>query len=190
LCKRSMMSVLPRFNSQRMLKDYTSSYYGPAARQSRELAADDFAGARELAAWKEKVRAAWPGVELSLVRAPADRVAFDEPLEIEVEAKLNGLDSQDLLVELVLDRMLGSEQPRRPPSSFFEADRPRAGVSYIGDREVLIATFERGEEANGACRYRLQLDSPWPGRLSYEIRAVPQHRHLPHRYGLGLMRWL
>src|SRR5690606_30770125 len=46
LCKRSMMSVLPRFNSQRMLKDYTSSYYGPAARQSRELAADDFAGAR------------------------------------------------------------------------------------------------------------------------------------------------
>lgn len=190
LCKRSMMSVLPRFNSQRMVNDYAASYYVPAARQSRELAADDHFAARELAAWKERVRAAWPGVELALVGSSTDRLSVETPLEIDVDVKLNGLEAADLRLELVLGRSLASERKRVPPSSFVEADRPRAGLSRIGDQEVLIAAFEPEPAASGTCRFRLRLASPWTGRLSYEIRAVPQHRHLAHPYGLGLMRWL
>ena len=68
LCKRSMASVLPAFNSERVLRDYLRDFYVPAARQGRAMAADGFEAARELGAWKEKVRAAWPGVALKLHR--------------------------------------------------------------------------------------------------------------------------
>ena len=67
LCKRSMASVLPAFNSERVLHDYLRDFYVPAARQGRALAADGFRAARELGEWKEKVRAAWPGVALKLL---------------------------------------------------------------------------------------------------------------------------
>ncbi len=48
LCKRSMASVLPAFNSERVLRDYLRDFYAPAARHGRALAADDFEVAREL----------------------------------------------------------------------------------------------------------------------------------------------
>ena len=76
LCKRSMASVLPAFNSERVLRDYLRDFYAPAARHGRVMAAEGFKAARELGAWKEKVRAAWPGVALKLLeqlRPPKSR---------------------------------------------------------------------------------------------------------------------
>ncbi|HEY8518740.1 MAG TPA: alpha-glucan family phosphorylase [Gammaproteobacteria bacterium] len=190
LCKRSMASVLPRFNSQRVMHDYARYYYGPAAKEGRALEANDYAAARELAAWKEAVRAAWPGVELRRAGGLVDRVSFDQPLVLDVDVKLNGLAPHDVRVELVLSPLLGTEVPP-PPKGLAEADRPQDGPGYIGDRQVWVAGFEPvGFQDDGWCRYRLELRSPWTGRLSYEVRAVPQHRHLAHRYALGLMRWL
>ena len=54
LCKRSMASILPAFNNERVLRDYVRSFYVPAAKQGRAAAADGFALARDLAAWKAK----------------------------------------------------------------------------------------------------------------------------------------
>ena len=69
LCKRSMASILPAFNNERVLRDYLQLFYVPAAKQGRAIAADGFRVARELAEWKAKVRAAWSGVELKPVRS-------------------------------------------------------------------------------------------------------------------------
>ena len=52
--KRAMSTVIPRFNMERVLFDYTQGLYQPAARQYRKLAADAFAGARQLAEWKQR----------------------------------------------------------------------------------------------------------------------------------------
>ena len=54
LCKRSMASILPAFNNERVLRDYLQSFYVPAAKQGRAAAADGFRVARDLAAWKAK----------------------------------------------------------------------------------------------------------------------------------------
>ena len=68
MCKRSMASVLPSFNSERVLHDYLRSFYLPAAKQGKIVAAGDFKVARELAHWMGKVSEAWPGGELQAVR--------------------------------------------------------------------------------------------------------------------------
>src|SRR5215467_4515510 len=45
--KRAMSTVIPRFNMDRVLFDYTRGLYQPAAQHYRRLAAEGFAGARQ-----------------------------------------------------------------------------------------------------------------------------------------------
>jgi starch phosphorylase len=79
-CKRAMMTVIPQFNMRRQVSDYVQGIYLPAARQGARLAQGDLAGARTLAAWKTRVRAAWPDVQLRALTPVPDEVPVTEPL--------------------------------------------------------------------------------------------------------------
>jgi starch phosphorylase len=188
ICKRAMASVLPRFNSRRVLRDYVRHYYGPAAAHGRAVAANDFAVARDLAAWKTKIRAAWPAIELQSASGVRSQTDFGQPVVLEVDVKLNGLRAEDVRVECVLSRQLCSAI-ERPRKQFAEARHAREGVTQIGDDTVMIAVFKPATGGDRH-RYRLELDSPWAGAMSYSIRAVPYHEALSHPYEMGLMRWL
>src|ERR1700681_1100727 len=48
--------------ASRMLGEYVSKFYLPASRQGHRYAEHGFEGAKAMAAWKARVRAAWPGV--------------------------------------------------------------------------------------------------------------------------------
>ncbi|HWN38820.1 MAG TPA: alpha-glucan family phosphorylase [Gammaproteobacteria bacterium] len=190
ICKRSMASVLPAFNSERVLGDYVNEFYAPAARKGRALAADGFAAARELGLWKEKIRAAWPGVTLKQVGTPKTEISFAERVTLEVEVALNGLAPRDVRVECQVRRVLGSELVL-PVQGYAENRRREQGVSYLEGRAVLLEPFTPGDvDGAGNCRYRLELEPPWAGTLEYEVRGVPDHAHLSHPYELGLMRRL
>ncbi|HEY9181640.1 MAG TPA: alpha-glucan family phosphorylase, partial [Gammaproteobacteria bacterium] len=190
ICKRSMVSVLPAFNSERVLHDYLRDFYVPAARHGRLLATDGFKAARELGEWKEKVRTAWPGVALKMLGEPAGEISFAQRVTLEVEVVLNGLEPRDVRVECQVRRVLGSEVAV-PVQGYAENRRPKHGVDYREGEPVLLAAFTPGDIGQeGACRYRLDLQPPWAGTLHYEVRAVPDHPHLSHPYELGLMRRL
>jgi starch phosphorylase len=190
LCKRSMASVLPAFNSERVLRDYLRDFYAPAARQGRVMAHEDFQAARELGQWKEQVRAAWPGVTLKLVSNPASEVSYAERVTIEAEVTLNGLAARDVRVECQVRRVLGSEVTV-PVQGYAENRRPTHGVGYQEGRAVWLESFTPGDvDSAGVCRYLLEFQPPWAGTLEYEVRAVPDHPHLSHAYELGLMRRL
>jgi starch phosphorylase len=154
------------------------------------MAADGFQVARELGQWKEKVRAAWPGVALKLASTPATDISFAERVSLEVDVTLNGLAPSDVCVECQVRRVLGSDLVV-PVQGYAENRRPTDSVSYREGRAVLTKRFEPGavDEA-GLCRYRVQFQPPWAGTLEYEVRAVPSHPHLSHPYELGLMRRL
>ncbi len=103
---------------------------------------------------------------------------------------LNGLLPEDVRVECVVRRMLGSELVV-PVHGYTETGRPEHGVFYLDSRANLLEPFVPGAvDTAGVCRYRLEMQPPWAGTLEYEIRAVPQHPHLSHPYELGLLRKL
>jgi starch phosphorylase len=190
LCKRSMASVMPAFNSERVLRDYLQEFYAPAARHGRALAAENFKAARELGGWKEKVRAAWPGVALKLLGSAATEISFADRVALEVEVALNGLEPRDVRVECQVRRVLGSELVV-PVQGYAENRRPKHGVGHLDGQAALLAPFTPGDvDAAGNCRYRLELQPPWAGTLQYEVRCVPDHPQLSHPYELGLMRRL
>jgi glycogen phosphorylase len=189
-CKRSMASVLPRFNSQRVMHDYARLYYGSAAKQGRAIVADDYKLAKELGEWKARIRARWPGVQLHSVEPGPDLIDFDDVVRIEVDVTLNGLRPKDVRVECVLHRRLCSELTV-PVQGYSDDRRPQNGLTYIGDELAAVWPFEPQEGRHGdVCRFRLEYRPPWAGALAYEIRAVPHHPALSHVYELGLMRWL
>jgi starch phosphorylase len=169
LAKRSMVSLLPRFNSVRMLEEYVNKFYRPAAQQGRIYAENGWNAARTISAWKERVRQAWSGVSLRRIDSAAVSVSFSEQLRIEVAAKLNGLGPDDVVVELLLSRRSG------------EPDKESAAARYV---------FTADAEAAGERRYVLQLAPELCGKLEYRIRAYPYHPLLTHRFELGLLTWV
>ncbi len=167
--KASMRSLMPRFNGQRMVMDYVRNYYAAAAKQQRLLAGNDFARAKELAAWRRKVDRHWSGVSLRRVdRAPAELPAGGA-LSITVAARLNGLDPDDVLVQCLVGRESESGEFVKLATHVF----------------VPAATHDAGEAL-----YRLDFMPQLPGLQYYKIRMFPFHPSLHHPFESGYMLWL
>ncbi|MFW2403999.1 MAG: alpha-glucan family phosphorylase [Gammaproteobacteria bacterium] len=191
VCKRSMATVLPHFNFNRVLHDYTVGFYGPAARRGRMMAQDNYQPARELAEWKSRARAAWPSVKLSLVSDTSTKMKHDARLRLAVDVMSNGLGPEDVRVECVLRRVTCSELTV-PVPRYSQDPRAEDGIRHVGDDVMSVVPLEPVADPvrEDTCRYELDFESPWCGALTYEIRAVPQHPHLSHPYDMGLMHWL
>ncbi len=186
-CKRSMISILPHFNSRRVLDDYCNGLYRPAARSGKQLAADNHSGARELARWKQRVREHWSTVALRGLSDLPRQLEFGAGMKLRVKAQLNGLKPQDVRVELLLKREMPQSSKALPPySSYRDNDEPAMGH---GDAPTPF-TFTGEVDSEGAHIFAVDCAPPWCGRLSCQVRVVPTHPLLTHPYEMGLMKWL
>jgi starch phosphorylase len=166
--KRSIATITPRFNSQRMVGEYLAKFYAPADRQWRLKHADAFAGARTLAAWKDKVRHAWSKVSLRRIDTPQKRLPYGDSLRIEIAVRLNGLSADDLTAEMLLERP-GASKAKAPRHLVLSHEGP------CGDGEDLFA---------------LTLTPDVCGRINYRVRLFPSHELLTHPFEMGMMIWL
>ncbi len=181
--KRAMMTVIPQFSTRRMLRDYADGLYHPAARQYRLLAAEGFAGARTLAEWKQRVRSAWPRVDLRLLSDAPSELPQRERLTVRIAATLAGLSPSDVRVEFVARRRLPQASFEPPALSSY---RP-AGSEGLWSA-ALAPTGE--QQPDGAAVFALDVQPPASGQFATEIRIYPFHDLLSHPYELGLMKRL
>jgi len=98
---RHTVSVLaPELLATRMVRDYVGELYTPAAAEARRLQADDHAGARRLAEFRARVRAAWGGV--AVMRSElGEATAASAPVAVRALVTLGGLEPGDVTVEAV-----------------------------------------------------------------------------------------
>ena len=167
--KRSIATITPRFNSQRMVGEYVTKYYAPADQQWRTKSADNYAAARALAAWKSKVHAAWPRVTLQRVDNPTKRIDYGECMRMEVVVRMEGLAPEDITVEMLLARP-GANAQSRPPR--------RLALDYQGRRD------------DGTGLYAMTLTPDFCGKIDYRVRVYPHHKLLTHPFEMGMMLWL
>jgi glycogen phosphorylase len=168
LSKASMKSTIPRFNAQRMVRDYVRDFYAPARDQRLKLDADNASRARELAAWKQRVRDAWPAVTVELMVQPSAHLYHDEQIPLRVRAHLNGLQAQDVKLECLIGRETDS-----------------------GDFDVQQTAFlpPTGEE-DGYTVFSIDLDPQLAGLQYYKLRLYPHNEAQSHRFELGAMIWI
>ncbi|WP_323794259.1 alpha-glucan family phosphorylase, partial [Nocardioides sp.] len=105
MLRHTLKSLGPKVLATRMVRDYTKQLYAPATETARALNSD-FAGARELAAWKKKVRAGWPEVKVEHVESSGVGDAPEVGSELTVRAfvALGDLSPHDVRVQLVHGR--------------------------------------------------------------------------------------
>ena len=166
--KGSIGDIAPHFTMKRMIDDYISRFYDPEAKRSKKLQAHDYALAKEIVAWKERVAAAWDGIKVLDVRQTADLVngTTGEPYRVEVTVDTNGL-GRDLCLEQVIYRSQdGQEQ-------------------LAGKREFKIV-----KEDGNIVTYELAAKAKDAGVFRYGYRLYPWNPALPHRMDFAFTRWL
>jgi starch phosphorylase len=164
--KASMKSILPRFNARRMVTDYVQRLYHPAREQHRRLALDNGAPARDLAAWKQRVRERWRGVSIALENPPPAAVHHDERVPVAVRVNLNGLDPADVSLECLIEV-----------------------ADDIEGRPQHVPLAAQGGD-NHAFRFARDLEPANAGLQQLRIRMFPSHPLLSHRFEMGLMVWV
>jgi starch phosphorylase len=102
MVRHTLKTLGPKVLATRMVQDYVHKLYAPAARSAKRVTADDFAPARALAVWRDKVLAAWPGVRVLYVDSQmAGDATLGSQLTLRAEVALNGLSPDDVCVEAV-----------------------------------------------------------------------------------------
>lgn len=167
--KASMKSIIPLFNAQRMVQDYTEDFYGPASQQHKLFVENNFAAAQELAQWKLKVHRAWSGVSIRRIDNSPEEIVTGYCLPIQVAVRLNGLDDNDVVVEC----LVGEETEDK---DFLDHSCHRLNCS--------------GQNENGEHLFNVDFMPSLPGLQFYKLRIFPHHRHLSHQFEMGYMLWL
>ncbi|MBK8330821.1 MAG: alpha-glucan family phosphorylase [Acidimicrobiaceae bacterium] len=157
-------SLGPFITAARMVRDYTTDLYEPAAAGSRLAAADDGAPAKQLAAWKQRVRTAWPVVRVVEVHSDTTPANEGDLRHVQAHVQIDGLDVSDLAVQ-VLHGAVDSEGE-------FVGSPNIVNLGFVGDG-VFEATYVVGEA----------------GPYGLTVRAVPAHPHLVSPVELGLVAW-
>jgi starch phosphorylase len=168
MAKRSIATLLPQFNSIRMVREYVDKFYAQASQQWRRFTADNYAASRILSEWKGRVQQAWGGVTLRRLDDPIQRITYSEGIQLQVAVNLNGLSPDDVRVEMLVGRASRQGQ----------------------EKELRVLPFEATGPMGGECLFTLETTPEYCGRLLYRIRIYPRHELLTHPFEMGLMVWL
>ena len=103
--KADLVTLGPEVVAARMVRDYVTQLYEPTATAADSLRTDEFAGARELAAWKARVRADWSGCKVLDVTASDEPASVGAEREVTVTVELGALSPDDVVVEAVAGKV-------------------------------------------------------------------------------------
>jgi starch phosphorylase len=165
MMRHALRSLGPLVRADRMVGDYVSNLYAPAARASRALAADGDRPARDLAAWKDRVRRAWGSVRIEHDEADGAEPSLGAVLDVRVTVALGELSASDVCVEVVYGR-------------------PGEDDEILDPMHVALTP---DDSAPG--RFSGSVELSQPGPFGYTGRVLPAHPLLQNAAELGLVTY-
>ncbi|WP_299529176.1 alpha-glucan family phosphorylase [uncultured Streptomyces sp.] len=169
MVRRTLVTLGPKVLAGRMVREYVERLYAPAAQARRAL---DPRTARELAAWKAKVRQAWPRVAVDHVETVTDTAdngsaELGSSLALRVRVDLGGLEPEDVEVQVV-------------------AGRVDSGDALL-DAQALPLKPAGGQDLEDRMLYEGPLALDRTGPYGYTVRVLPAHPLLASGAELGLV---
>jgi starch phosphorylase len=170
LVRHTLTTLRPRVQATRMVGEYVKEWYIPAARAARRIAAEDFAPARELAAFRSRLNAAWPLVEVLGVDASGlpDTPVVGAPMTVRAVVALAGLDPADVAVEAVIGRVDEMDEL---------SESVTVPMKHVGAVD--------GVEHDGTERFEAAVQLPHAGLTGYTVRVLPYNPLLASPVELG-----
>ncbi|MGH9072610.1 MAG: alpha-glucan family phosphorylase [Acidimicrobiales bacterium] len=172
--KASVRSLGPQVVASRMVREYTERMYEPLARRTAALSAAGHRRSRELAAWKARVRDAWPEVGVEWIDADGSSVDLGAKRRVEAVVALGALDPADVAVQL-LHGPVGATDELTVVNAV-DMEPVADGDSGRGGREPRR-------------RYTGTFSCAESGRYGFTVRVLPAHDDLASPVELGLAAW-
>lgn len=167
--KNSIAQIAPHYTMKRMIDDYNERFYSKEAKRKKLLIANNYAKAKEIAAWKSEVSKKWDDIEIVSYNLPEGLMNSSsyvgESYGVEITLDVKGL-GKSIGVELVI---MKTEDGNNTLKSIEELK-----LIHI---EGSIATY----------RYDGVLQRS--GTYRYAYRMFPKNEDLPHRMDFCYLRW-
>ena len=167
--KRCISSLVPVFNTNRMVEEYLEQCYVPSHRRYSALAANGLKAAAGLAGWRLKLAQAWPGVKVEGIDAPHGqmlRVGGEFPIQVHVN--LGGLSPDEVDVQLCHGLLDSHGQVSSPTA---------------------VSLKSAGANGTSATVFAGTVECSASGQFGYSVRVLPKHPHLPNPFEPGLVTW-
>lgn len=168
--KRSVASLGSRFNSNRMVMEYTERHYAEAHRAAVSLTVQGLAGAKDLARHVRLLREKWGGVSIDDVQTEIGaQVPIRSTVGVKALINLGGLSPEDVRVQVF-----------------------HGAVSSTGDLTSGRPTdMEPTSKPNGHGQTMFGGDFTVSrsGRNGFSVRVIPREDRLPSPFIPGLITW-
>ncbi|MBI5832531.1 MAG: alpha-glucan family phosphorylase [Armatimonadetes bacterium] len=164
--KNSIRTLAPVFNTNRMVLEYTRSFYMPSGIAFNALNQDG--RAKALADYKAKARAAWAGVHLVEVNGgDQSALVVGQKKPVTATVALGQLTADEVCVQAWYGRI----DPR----------------DEIVDGVAVNLTVQSCE--GGRAVFAGDIPCAKSGRQGYQVRIIPKHPDLASPLTMGLVKW-
>ncbi len=169
--KRSISTLVPFFNTNRMVQQYVELCYWPSAERHLRLTADGLRRAGALAAWRRKLQQAWGQIRVEAVEPEGgtDLMRVGSELKVRARVHLGPLSPDDVEVQLfhgALDSFGEISRPHTAPMRTNCAPQPDARWQFAG---TIACTAS--------------------GHYGFAVRVLPRHPDLASAFEPGLVSW-
>lgn len=166
--KHSMNSISPFFNTHRMVSEYTTKFYLPAANRINQLLRDN-GRIKELVYWKAKIEFLWPHIKIIAVNADTTQ---DYPVESNITVTLDvflpNLAPEDITAEIYYGLV-------------------DANGALTAKQSAPMTLHEKLEQ--NEYRFIGQIPCSVTGVNGYTVRVLPNHPDLLDKFDGGLIVW-
>ena len=168
--KNSIAQIAPHYTMKRQLDDYFSKFYCKMAERSHLLQANDYAKAKEIAAWKEIVAQRWDAIEVVSSRKSDTLMQglFETGKKYEVEYVID---------EKGLDDAIGVEMVV-------------AGYDADGNEKLMkVVPLELVKREGNLYTFHGSVKNEFAGSFKVAYRMFPKNADLPHRQDFCYVKW-
>ena len=167
--KKSISTLVPAFNTNRMVEEYAEKCYVPSHRRFAKLSADQLKGARELAGWRKQIGDDWRQVRIEAIEAPnGEMLRVGTSFPVKVKVHLGSTNPKDVEVQMccgLLDA-IGEVQDPKP-----------------------FVLVPNGAAEGGTVTFAGVVPCAASGQFGFGVRVLPKHPNLNHSFEPGLVTW-
>ena len=165
MIRDTIAGLAPKVVASRMVRDYVTNLYTPAAVSSLALNGAR-GGATALASWKRRIREAWSTVAVEHVESlGGEQIEVGAKIHVSALIRLGDLTPDDIQVQLVTGRVSGDDRLYEPR----------------------VNPFPTGDNVDGGLRrYEGWVEAKHAGDIGYTVRVVPYHPLLASQAEMGL----
>lgn len=168
--KKSIHCIAPHYTMKRQLDDYYSKFYVKMAARKQVLLANNYAKAKEIAAWKELVDSKWNSIEVvsSTKEEAVKSGSIDRGMDYTITYVID---------EKGLDDSIGLELV----TTYIDKN----GRQCIQE----VEPFEMVKKEGNLYTFQVKHSISRAGAFKVAYRMFPKSKDLPHRMDFCYVRW-